>query len=649
MATSSDPDRERREPDSAKHAGSLADVMAAMTTKDSDDSTANGVRNGGAQQDGAQAKRTHPARPHLTGRKLSLQERGTYLSSGTGGGYTHNSPRVARRPTVESKRVSISDSQDCIQLNQYKLKSEIGKRKLASFKKIGRTGGVRLFIRCVESKCHDTMSGICQSEQNLWFALHTLQDRLTSAPSCMTINDINFVSTEQKTTVISPNGSFAQFVLFLNYYYPMCPYFGGSLNVEPNHKLWGSYGVVKLAYNEDDDKHYAMKVVSKKKLMKQCGFPRKSRSDLFSIKQNKAVTLKAEEAMSTAVSVQTQSAETNKAQALGKMENQSAVETNPETTKTQVPFNTMPVPTQASSIYHGQGCDYQGPAYNQGPCYDHHVLAYNQCSEYNYQGPAYHQVLSYDYQGPAYNQGLGYGQQVLAYNQCPDYNYQGAAYNQLSRYDYQGPAYNQVLSYDYHGPAYNQGLGYCQQVLAYNQCPDYNYQGAAYNQLSRYDYQGPAYNQVQGYDYQVQSAATTEVQPATEKPDMTKKKALQVTESELIELICKNEKCLITMIKRKTELQTRKNELRHQVTQANNERAFYIVELSKHRKMERDAALKIKKLKGDSKVQSDRRKEAETGLARQLEETSKVKISLGQAEKYLEKLKSQWVVELSGR
>uniref|UniRef100_A0A7N6FHZ0 Protein kinase domain-containing protein n=1 Tax=Anabas testudineus TaxID=64144 RepID=A0A7N6FHZ0_ANATE len=106
---------------------------------------------------------TRPFAPHLTGRKLSLQERGTYLS-GSGGGYTHISPQVARRPTVESKRVSISDSQDCIQLNQYKLKSEIGK---------------------------------------------------------------------------------------------------------------GSYGVVKLAYNEDDDKHYAMKVVSKKKLMKQCGFPRR--------------------------------------------------------------------------------------------------------------------------------------------------------------------------------------------------------------------------------------------------------------------------------------------------------------------------------------------------------------------------------------
>uniref|UniRef100_A0A8D2N716 calcium/calmodulin-dependent protein kinase n=1 Tax=Zonotrichia albicollis TaxID=44394 RepID=A0A8D2N716_ZONAL len=37
----------------------------------------------------------------------------------------------------------------------------------------------------------------------------------------------------------------------------------------------GSYGVVKLAYNEDDNTYYAMKVLSKKKLMRQAGFPRK--------------------------------------------------------------------------------------------------------------------------------------------------------------------------------------------------------------------------------------------------------------------------------------------------------------------------------------------------------------------------------------
>uniref|UniRef100_A0A8C9XIR5 Calcium/calmodulin-dependent protein kinase kinase 1, alpha a n=1 Tax=Sander lucioperca TaxID=283035 RepID=A0A8C9XIR5_SANLU len=103
--------------------------------------------NGGAQQDAAQAKKTRALRPHLTGRKLSLQERGTYLS-GSGGGYTHISPRVARRPTVESKRVSISDAQDCIQLNQYKLKSEIGKvsflpfaMKLVSKKKLMKQCG----------------------------------------------------------------------------------------------------------------------------------------------------------------------------------------------------------------------------------------------------------------------------------------------------------------------------------------------------------------------------------------------------------------------------------------------------------------------------------------------------------------------------
>uniref|UniRef100_A0A9J8ASM6 calcium/calmodulin-dependent protein kinase n=2 Tax=Cyprinus carpio TaxID=7962 RepID=A0A9J8ASM6_CYPCA len=110
---------------------------------------------------GTGVKKAPPMRPHLSGRKMSLQERGTYVSSGSG---AERYSRIARQPTIESKRVSISDSQDCIQLNQYKLKSEIGK---------------------------------------------------------------------------------------------------------------GSYGVVKLAYNEDDDKYYAMKVVSKKKLMKQYGFPRR--------------------------------------------------------------------------------------------------------------------------------------------------------------------------------------------------------------------------------------------------------------------------------------------------------------------------------------------------------------------------------------
>ncbi|XP_012943873.1 calcium/calmodulin-dependent protein kinase kinase 2 [Aplysia californica] len=37
----------------------------------------------------------------------------------------------------------------------------------------------------------------------------------------------------------------------------------------------GSYGIVKLAYNEEDDIHYAMKILSKKKLMKKAGFFRR--------------------------------------------------------------------------------------------------------------------------------------------------------------------------------------------------------------------------------------------------------------------------------------------------------------------------------------------------------------------------------------
>ncbi|KAF6040314.1 CAMKK2 [Bugula neritina] len=37
----------------------------------------------------------------------------------------------------------------------------------------------------------------------------------------------------------------------------------------------GSYGLVKLAYNENDHIHYAMKILSKKKLIKKAGFPRR--------------------------------------------------------------------------------------------------------------------------------------------------------------------------------------------------------------------------------------------------------------------------------------------------------------------------------------------------------------------------------------
>ncbi|CAF98516.1 unnamed protein product [Tetraodon nigroviridis] len=108
MATSRDPACERLDPEADSQTSSLTDTMAAMTTVDP---ATNGVGDGGARKDALLEKRARPLRPHLTGRKLSLQERGTYPSSGSGRGYVHVSPRVARRPTVESKRISISDSQ----------------------------------------------------------------------------------------------------------------------------------------------------------------------------------------------------------------------------------------------------------------------------------------------------------------------------------------------------------------------------------------------------------------------------------------------------------------------------------------------------------------------------------------------------------
>uniref|UniRef100_A0A8K9XG37 Calcium/calmodulin-dependent protein kinase kinase 1, alpha a n=1 Tax=Oncorhynchus mykiss TaxID=8022 RepID=A0A8K9XG37_ONCMY len=113
MAMSTDPGcrRDDLSPDPDPMTPDRSDLTAMMatvtvTTTETGGSPANGVRIG-AQEGGA--KKGPAQRPHLSGRKLSLQERGTYPSGRSGG--AHVSPRVVRRPTVESKRVSISDAE----------------------------------------------------------------------------------------------------------------------------------------------------------------------------------------------------------------------------------------------------------------------------------------------------------------------------------------------------------------------------------------------------------------------------------------------------------------------------------------------------------------------------------------------------------
>uniref|UniRef100_A0A674ACU7 Calcium/calmodulin-dependent protein kinase kinase 1, alpha a n=1 Tax=Salmo trutta TaxID=8032 RepID=A0A674ACU7_SALTR len=123
MAMSTDPGcrRDDSDPDSmTPDPSNLTAMMASVTMKttETDVSPANGVRNG-AQQGGA--KRGPPSRAHLSGRKLSLQERGTYPSGGS-----HVSPRVARRPTVESKQVSISDAEAMKVVSKKKLMKQYG-------------------------------------------------------------------------------------------------------------------------------------------------------------------------------------------------------------------------------------------------------------------------------------------------------------------------------------------------------------------------------------------------------------------------------------------------------------------------------------------------------------------------------------------
>ncbi|XP_072325249.1 calcium/calmodulin-dependent protein kinase kinase 1 isoform X2 [Scyliorhinus torazame] len=147
-------------------------AKATGQSKDGGDSHTNGVSEDYVQtcRNVSIVTKKIASRPKLSSRKLSLQERcsgNTTSASGalpSYGAYATGPLPSARRPTIESSRINTVNSQDSMQLNQYKLKTEIGK---------------------------------------------------------------------------------------------------------------GSYGVVKLAYNENDDKHYAMKVLSKKKLMKQYGFPRR--------------------------------------------------------------------------------------------------------------------------------------------------------------------------------------------------------------------------------------------------------------------------------------------------------------------------------------------------------------------------------------
>lgn len=79
------------EPDSehnSEHNSELSDMVSAIAVSADRGAALKGAKNGTRQ------------RPRLSDRKLSLQEREAYQGSA----------RLARRPTVESKHVSVSDS-----------------------------------------------------------------------------------------------------------------------------------------------------------------------------------------------------------------------------------------------------------------------------------------------------------------------------------------------------------------------------------------------------------------------------------------------------------------------------------------------------------------------------------------------------------
>lgn len=77
----------RPEPDPEHHA-ELADLVAAMNVAATGVTSPNGYRSSTPRTAG-------PQRARLSDRKMSLQERGS---------------RIARQPTIETKRVSITDA-----------------------------------------------------------------------------------------------------------------------------------------------------------------------------------------------------------------------------------------------------------------------------------------------------------------------------------------------------------------------------------------------------------------------------------------------------------------------------------------------------------------------------------------------------------
>lgn len=60
--------------------------------------------------------------------------------------------------------------------------------------------------------------------------------------------------------------------------------------------IQGSYGLVKLAYSEEDSTHYAMKILSKRKLLRKAGLmgrgPKKGTSPLDRVYREIAVLKK---------------------------------------------------------------------------------------------------------------------------------------------------------------------------------------------------------------------------------------------------------------------------------------------------------------------------------------------------------------------
>ena len=210
-------------------------------------------------------------------------------------GSPNSSPRIKRKPLRETKRVdSITEpSGEYVQLNQYKLEGAIGQVRdthllvsnptktpvvydwlFISISEFEFEGGSMPCIRFLSLE----RSIFCEGEKiPLWILPYDIFTKLLIPRNFISLFSSYFIELLRCLRETNPKVSYIPYYrrgekvlqIWSSDYIFGCHYSFKYLIFSTFFQ--GSYGIVKLAYNKEDDSHYAMKILSKKKLKRRAG------------------------------------------------------------------------------------------------------------------------------------------------------------------------------------------------------------------------------------------------------------------------------------------------------------------------------------------------------------------------------------------